>query len=212
MKAVKWIVQGLFLILPLVCCIGFMIIRGLLIPIIGGDGVDGIIAFLKDKEAPLFFKQVGVLIVLNFLFPRGWDAAAKAYEVIERVLIDGIDALYDRMLGGPYGRGDSSIAILVTSLLYLACFLLAVFMAFIIASYVCFVGLNDFHWSWEGWMGMKFAEVITYRIAPLTFILAVFTEPVLHLVDRPVRGFAEKTMSCIRTKINSKKKEEGVKE
>lgn len=47
-------------------------------------------------------------------------------------------------------------------------------------------------------MKWKYAERVTYRWLPLTVALLVFIDPLLHIIDRPVRGVFEKVMKCFK--------------
>ena len=52
-------------------------------------------------------------------------------------------------------------------------------------------------------MKWKYAERISYRWLPLTFGLMLVTEPLLHVIDRPVRGIVEKAAGCFKNRSNN---------
>lgn len=194
----KIFLRIIFIWIPLVFLIGYLLFCGLVLPFFFGNGVEDFKVFVEKENAPLLVVQLLILFVVNFLYDKFWYAAEYMHQTIVKNFIGCIDTVYDKLLGGPYGRGSSGIAQLISVCVYFICACFGGFMLFYIMAYLIYEALGEMSLSWSAWMKWKYAERVTYRWLPLTVALLVFIDPLLHIIDRPVRGVFEKVMKCFK--------------
>lgn len=203
MNIVKWSLRVIFLWIPIVFIVGYCLFCGLVLPFFFGDGMKDFWKFVEKDNAELIAVQFVIQLTANFLYERIWNFAGYIRRSIVAMLMRCVDAFYDKLLGGPFGRGESGTAVVVAAGVYCICIC---FGGFMLAYFFCYLyeGLSVMSFSWDAWMQWTYAERITYRWMPLTLGLVFLTEPLLHVIDRPIRGVIEKTMGYF--KENKKKK------
>lgn len=202
MNIVKWALRIIFLWIPIVFVVGYLLFCGLVLPFFFGNGLEDFWKFVKKDNAELIIVQLAILLVVNFLYERIWCFAGYIRRSIVAMLMRCVDTFYDKLLGGPFGRGESGTAVAVAAGIYCICIGFGGFMLAYIFCYL-YEGLSVMSISWSAWMKWKYAARITYRWMPLTLGLVFLTEPLLHVIDRPIRGVIEKVARCFKKKGNN---------
>ena len=202
MSLVKWFIRVVFLWIPIVFLVGYMLFCGLVLPFFFGEGTADFWKFVEKDNAGLLVVQLAILLAVNAMYERLWNLARRFRIYVVDMLIGAIDAVYDKLLGGQFGRGESSVAVLVAAGVYCVCICFGGFMLIYICCFLYF-GLGEMDVSWSAWMKWKYAGRISYRWMPLTLALVFLTQPLLHVIDRPVRELLEKAMGCFKKKGNT---------
>ena len=119
MSLVKWFIRVVFLWIPIVFLVGYMLFCGLVLPFFFGEGTADFWKFVEKDNAGLLVVQLAILLAVNAMYERLWNLARRFRIYVVDMLIGAIDAVYDKLLGGQFGRGESSVAVLVALCLYL---------------------------------------------------------------------------------------------
>lgn len=202
MIIVKWGLRVIFLWIPLVFIVLYGLIGCLILPFFFGNGIEDFWKFAEKEDLKLLAMQFCTVLVANALYERIWSTAGHIRSSIVSFLLECVDRVYDKLLGGPFGRGQSKVAELISMLVYLFCIGFCAVMLVYIGAYL-YIGLSEMSFSWSAWMKWKYAERISYRWLPLTFGLMLVTEPLLHVIDRPVCGIVEKAAGCFKNRSNT---------
>lgn len=201
--AVKWVIRGIFILMPLIGGTVYVLYLGFIYPLFFGDGISDMVSFFTEKETLFLMVQLPILYAVNRMYTPILDRVCRLYWKVEYILIEAVDRRYDKLLCGSFGRGDSSIVEWICVISYLACFIVGSFSAFIIMGYVIYDGLANLSFSWSAWMKFKYAERITFKWIPLIALTMLFLRPALHLIDRPMRGYAERVIGYLKDKSKS---------
>ena len=121
MIIVKWGLRVIFLWVPLVFIVLYGLIGCLILPFFFGNGIEDFWKFAEKEDLKLLAMQFCTVLVANALYERIWSTAGHIRSSVVSFLLECVDRVYDKLLSGPFGRGQSKVAELISMLVYLFC-------------------------------------------------------------------------------------------